>query len=77
MRSLYTDLDASGLNWNRPVEISLEEARNMLNDAANDYAVQRHKLDPDRLRELGDSDLADALEAWQQRPILPLPIWSE
>ena len=74
MRSLYVDLNDSGLSWNRPAQVSLEEARKLLNDAVNDYAGQRDKMDPDLLREL-DPELADALEPWQQRPVLPIPIW--
>jgi hypothetical protein len=75
MRALCVDLDDSGLSWKRPEQISPEEAKKLLNDAVNDYAIQRDKMDPDQLRALGDVKLADALEAWQQRPILPEPVW--
>jgi AbiV family abortive infection protein len=77
MRALYVDLDDSGLSWKRPVQISSEEAKKLLNDAVNDYAIQRDKMDPDQLRGSGDVKLADALEVWQQRPILPEPVWPE
>jgi len=48
-----------------------------LSDAVNDYAIQRGRMDPDQLRGRGDVKLADALEAWQERPILPEPVWLE
>jgi len=75
MRALYVDLDDSGLSWKRPGQISPEEAKKLLNDAVNDYAIQRDKMDPDQLRGRGDAKLAVALEAWQLRPILPEPVW--
>ena len=77
MQAFYVDLDDSGFSWKRPEQISPEEAKKLLNDAVNDYAIQRGKMDPDHLRGLGDVKLADALEAWQQRPILPEPVWPE
>lgn len=75
LRALYVDLDDSGLSWKRPDLISPEVAKKLLNDAVNDYAIQRDKMDPDQLRALGDVKLADALEAWQHRPVLPEPVW--
>jgi AbiV family abortive infection protein len=77
MRALYVDLDDSGSSWRRPEQISPEEAKKLLNDAVNDYAIQRDRMDPDQLRGRGDVKLADALEAWQERPILPEPVWLE
>jgi hypothetical protein len=39
----------------------------------NDYAGQWDRLNPDLLRGMGDPKLADALEAWRDRPELPVP----
>jgi AbiV family abortive infection protein len=77
MRALYVDLDDSGLSWKRPEQISPSEAKKLLNDAVNDYAIQRDRMNPDQLRGRGDVKLADALEAWQRRPTLPEPVWPE
>src|SRR5713226_355724 len=75
MRALYVDLDGSGSAWNRPSKISLEECKKLLNDAANDYAGQRDRMNPDLLRGIGEPKLADALEGWRDRPELPGPAW--
>jgi AbiV family abortive infection protein len=76
MGEFYVDLADSGLSWKLPGQIPPEEAKKLLNDAVNDYAVQRDKMDPDQLRGLGDVKLADALEAWKQRPVLPAPVFA-
>ena len=77
MRALYVDLQDSGSNWNRPSQVSQDESKKFLNDAANDYAGQWHRMRPDLLRGTGDASLADALEAWPERPQLLRPAWSE
>jgi AbiV family abortive infection protein len=77
MRALYVDLQDSGLEWIRPSQMLQAEVQKLLNDAANDYAGQWNRLDPDHLRALGDAKLGDALEAWNERPALPEPIWPE
>lgn len=76
MAALYVDLDDSGLRWKRPAEQVGAEAKKLLTDAVNDYAVQRHRMDdPGLLRDLGDPRLADALGAWPERAELPGPVW--
>jgi AbiV family abortive infection protein len=77
MAALYVDLDDSGLRWKRPAEqVIAAEAKKLLTEAVNDYAVQRDRMDdPGRLRELGDPKLADALGAWPERVKLPEPVW--
>src|SRR5437870_6122269 len=77
MRALYVDLQDSGSDWSRPSEVSRDDAKKLLSDAANDYAGQRDRLNPDLLGALGDPKLADALEAWHERPVLPEPVWPE
>lgn len=77
MQALYVDLNDSGADWNRPLNISQDESKKLLSDAANDYAGQRDRLNLDLLRGMGDLRLAEALEAWDQRPYLPAPVWPE
>jgi len=77
MRALYVDLQDSGSAWSRPSEVSRDDAKKLLSDAANDYAGQRDRLNPDLLRGLGDPKLAGALEALHERPALPEPVWPE
>jgi AbiV family abortive infection protein len=77
MRSLYVDLDDSGSAWSGPSEVSHEECKKLLNDAANDYADQLNRIEPDLLRGMGHTKLADAIEGWPDRPELPGPVWVE
>jgi AbiV family abortive infection protein len=44
MRSLYVDLDEAGSDWLRPSSITEAEARTTVQDAVNDYSVQRDRL---------------------------------
>ena len=77
MRALYVDLEDSGSAWNRPSDVPPNECKKLLTDAANDYAGQMRRLNPDSLRGMGDTKLADALEGWPDRPELPGPAWVE
>jgi AbiV family abortive infection protein len=77
MRALFVDLQESGSDWSRPSQVTQGEAKKLLDDAANDYAGQRDRFDPARLREMGDATLAEALEALKDRPELPQPVWTE
>jgi AbiV family abortive infection protein len=77
MQALYVDLDDSGSAWSRPSEVPQGECKKLLNDAANDYANQMRRMNPDWLRGMGDRKLADALEGWPARPKLPEPGWVE
>lgn len=77
MHALYVDLKDSGADWNRPLHVPQDESKKLLGDAANDYAGQWGRLNPDLLRAMGDPRLAEALEAWDQRPDLPPPVWPE
>jgi hypothetical protein len=76
LRALYVDLNESGIAWNRPCELSPTEATNCLVRAVGDYAVQRDRLQPAIVREM-DPSLASGLEAWVERPELPVPPWPE
>jgi AbiV family abortive infection protein len=72
-RAFYVDARETG-GWSRPVEtFSEQRARDELTDAGNDYAKQWEKLQPERMRFDLDQKLADALEAWTDRPPLPVP----
>jgi AbiV family abortive infection protein len=76
MRALYVDLEDSGSDWSRPSEQPHEEVRRALEDLANDYVGQTVRVDPDALAERSDGKLlAAALEAWDERPALPAPVW--
>lgn len=79
-RALYVDPNVAhllgareqGTGWNRPSEIPKEEARQRIERTANDYASQHDRLRPEMLR-VEDPALATALDAWPDRPALPLP----
>jgi AbiV family abortive infection protein len=77
VQALYVDLNEAGTDWNRPLHVSQDESKKLLSDAANDYASQQHRLNPELLREMDDLRLAEALEAWDQRSHLPPPVWPE
>ena len=77
MSALYVDLKESGVDWNRPLDISEGDAWKLLTDAANDYAGEFNRMDPDFLRAMANPKLADALEAWHGRPDLPQPVWPD
>ena len=74
MRALYVDLQNSGSDWSRPSEMAPDDAKKFLWDATNDYASQWHRLNTDLSR---DPKLAEALEAWPERPSLREPVWPE
>jgi len=77
IQALYVDLQDSGSDWSRPSEMPPDKCKKFLNDAANDYTGQRKRMSLESLRALGDMKLADALEAWPQRPELLEPAWAE
>ena len=69
--ALYVDLKDSGTEWNRPQDFPQTESRKLLSECLLDYVMQCEKLRPDPLRNMGDQRLAEALEAWNQRPDPP------
>jgi AbiV family abortive infection protein len=73
MKAIYVDLNESGSAWNRPIELNPTEATQCLEDAANDYAVLWDKFQPGMLRAMVEPKMAEALEAWDSRPPLPVP----
>jgi AbiV family abortive infection protein len=73
LRMLAMYIDPEGDDWNRPVKrISQADAREFIEDARNDYAVQRLN-GYNNFQEDEESELFKALEQWSDRPILPLP----
>jgi AbiV family abortive infection protein len=77
MQAFYVDLDDSG-TWKLPERITRREASKLLNDALNDYVVQRERMvSLSELRAFGEPGLADELEAWPDRPDLPEPVRPE
>jgi AbiV family abortive infection protein len=41
---LHVDLDEAGTSWHRPIDLSIEEARQQITDAANDYSGELDRL---------------------------------
>jgi AbiV family abortive infection protein len=41
---LYVDLDEAGTSWHCPADLSIEEAREQITDAANDYSGELDRL---------------------------------
>jgi hypothetical protein len=56
MRALYVDLTDSGTDWNRPLDVPGSDSKKLLNDAVNDYAGQRDRMTPERLRAMGEPE---------------------
>lgn len=71
MRALYVDLNETALDWSRPSSISEVEARTTIEDAANDYSVERDRLTTPGILAVVDPQLANAFELWGERPELP------
>jgi len=71
MRSLYVDLNEAGLDWLTPSSITEADARTAVEDAVNDYSVQRDRLTTPGILAAVDLDLAKAFESWGNRPALP------
>lgn len=68
MEALYVDLTDSG-SWNRPAELSEQQATSTIDDAINDYSGQWDRLQPAQVT-AHDKALAEALEKWKDRPAL-------
>ena len=73
-RALYVEPRESTFGWNRPKEITKQEAKIFLTDAANDYSVHLQHFDPE-IGKYKDSEFAAALKGWNGHPELPLPRW--
>jgi AbiV family abortive infection protein len=71
MRSLYVDLNEAGSDWVRPSSITEAEARTTVQDAVNDYSVQRDRLTTPGILAAVDPSLAKAFESQGNRPALP------
>jgi AbiV family abortive infection protein len=65
-KALYVEPKASGVDWNRPADMSAMEAHNFLRDAVNDYSGPFNNLD---VREL--------LDPLAECPEFPRPVWPE
>jgi AbiV family abortive infection protein len=73
MSALYVDAVALD-RWNRPInKISATEAFDYLQDAANDYSLQRDRYINPQIYKPDDPDFYSALEQWAGRPTLPRP----
>ena len=65
MRALYLDPVETSGKWNRPVEMTEELSRALLENVANDYAVRCDGL------MMKDDELANAIAQWSDCPPLP------
>jgi AbiV family abortive infection protein len=74
MRALYVEPEESGVSWNRPKEVSREQARIFLEDTAQEYALAYDQLQRGNIR-YRDPEFASALGKWADRPELPAPQW--
>src|SRR5215831_14470228 len=73
MSALYVDAIAPD-QWNRPInEISATAALDYLQDAANDYSIQRDRYTNPQTHKPDDPEFYSALETWTDRPILAHP----
>jgi AbiV family abortive infection protein len=72
--ALYVDLDHSGTSWSRPCTIRASVAREEIEDAVNDYAIQCDKLRDDVIA-ADFPKMASAQAAMQPIPVLLPPIW--
>jgi AbiV family abortive infection protein len=79
MAALYVDVkDVSGNKWNRPKDTSPSAAREFLEEAVGDYALQcdqSYITSPETALKHIDPELYHALEQWSDRPELPRPEW--
>jgi hypothetical protein len=60
-----------GTDWSKPWEKDKEEAQHFVEDASNDYSLQFDKYTNLEILRFNDTELADAIEAWKERPSLP------
>ena len=76
MSALYVDADSSG-GWTRPSkDITQPIARDVLQDAANDYSLQYSQRYTDlEIVKHVDPELFKELTQWSDRPELPHPEW--
>jgi len=73
MSALYVDAVAPD-RWNRPIkEISATAAFDCLQEAGNDYSLQRDRYINPQIYKLDDPEFYSALETWTNRPNLPAP----
>ena len=73
LRMLAMYIDPEGDDWNRPARrISPADARGFLEEARNDYALQRLN-GYNNFQKDEECELFKALEQWSDRPTLPLP----
>ena len=68
---LYVDLDSTGTRWRLPTDMLPEEARRRLVNVISRYQVFVGNLRLEIVREMGEPELAEALEKWNDRPATP------
>jgi len=74
LRSLYVDPNDSGTSWNKPWEISCDEAKVFLEDVLNDYGMELDPFNHLDILDLKYPEFAKAYRSWTDRPnLLPRP----
>jgi hypothetical protein len=59
-------------DWNKPWEKDKEIAQPFIENALNDYGMQRNSVWVLEVLKGDDLELAQAVEVWKDRPALPL-----
>lgn len=71
MKAFYVEPLDLGRGWNKPWEKDGEEALHFIQHAISDYAMQRNNTWVLDILKLDEPELAEAIEAWKDRPDLP------
>ena len=72
IKAFYVEPTDLGTGWNKPWEKDRGEAKNFIEHAIGDYALQSEKFRNLGILRLDEPELANAVETWEERPDLPL-----
>ena len=71
MKAFYVEPNSLDTDWDKPWEMDKEEAQDFIEAALNDYGVQSNSVWVLEILKFDDPELAQAVEAWKDRPALP------
>ena len=71
MKAFYMEPNELDSDWNKPWEKDKAAALPFIEDALNDYGMQRNSVWVLEILKGDDPELAQAVEAWKDRPALP------
>ena len=71
MKAFYVEPNELDTDWNKPWEKDKAAALPFIEDALNDYGMQRNSVWVLEILKGDDPELAQAVEAWKDRPALP------